>query len=130
MNPQASTSLVYCFESTSESIRLAKTSQTGKDICLSATSYHPEAWSPSWTVRTIVSALRSHMATKAVEVGGIEASAARRLVLAYRCVLWSYVGGVESFHLVANPDHGRKCRRRHSHARTTLGAVSGPIPLT
>lgn len=60
--------------------------QVGADICLSATSFHQETWQPVWTVRTLVSALRSHMATKAVEVGGIEASAARRLVLAHRSV--------------------------------------------
>lgn len=58
--------------------------EVGADICLSATAFHQETWQPVWTVRTLVSALRSHMATKAVEIGGIEASARRRQVLAQR----------------------------------------------
>lgn len=58
--------------------------EVGADICLSATAFHQETWQPVWTVRTLVSALRSHMATKAVEVGGIECSARRRRVLAQR----------------------------------------------
>jgi ubiquitin-protein ligase len=58
--------------------------EVGADICLSATAFHQETWQPVWTVRTLVSALRSHMATKAVEVGGIECSARRRRMLAQR----------------------------------------------
>lgn len=58
--------------------------EVGVDICLSATAFHQETWQPVWTVRTLVSALRSHMATKAVEVGGIECSARRRRLLAQR----------------------------------------------
>lgn len=34
------------------------------DICLSASAFHQETWQPAWTVRTLVSALRAHMATK------------------------------------------------------------------
>lgn len=58
--------------------------EVGADICLSATAFHQETWQPVWTVRTLVSALRSHMTTKAVEVGGMECTARRRLVLAQR----------------------------------------------
>ncbi|EWM27260.1 ubiquitin-conjugating enzyme e2 j1 [Nannochloropsis gaditana] len=58
--------------------------EVGADICLSATSFHQETWQPVWTVRTLVSALRSHMATPAVEVGGMECSARRRKFLARR----------------------------------------------
>lgn len=58
--------------------------EVGADICLSATAFHQETWQPVWTVRTLVSALRSHMTTKALEVGGIECSARRRRLLAQR----------------------------------------------
>jgi len=34
--------------------------EVGKKICLSNTSYHPELWQPSWGIRTIMEALRSH----------------------------------------------------------------------
>jgi ubiquitin-conjugating enzyme E2 J1 len=38
--------------------------QVNADICLSASAFHQETWQPAWTVRTLVSALRAHMATK------------------------------------------------------------------
>jgi ubiquitin-conjugating enzyme E2 J1 len=38
--------------------------QVGRDICLSASAFHQETWQPAWTVRTLVQALRPHMATK------------------------------------------------------------------
>jgi ubiquitin-protein ligase len=49
------------------------------DICLSASSYHPESWSASWTIRTLVEALRLHMITPAQEIGGINQSYEERL---------------------------------------------------
>ena len=43
---------------------------TGEDICLSASSFHPESWTPRWTVLSLVEALRLHMLTTANEIGG------------------------------------------------------------
>mmetsp|Transcript_39535 Transcript_39535/g.95599 ORF Transcript_39535/g.95599 Transcript_39535/m.95599 type:complete len:408 (-) Transcript_39535:935-2158(-) len=40
------------------------------DICLSASSYHPESWTPRWTVLSLVQALRLHMLTNPQEIGG------------------------------------------------------------
>ena len=42
----------------------------GADICLSASSFHPESWTPRWTVLSLVEALRIHMLTTAQEIGG------------------------------------------------------------
>ena len=41
------------------------------DICLSASSYHPETWSPQWTILALVQSLRLHFLTEANEIGGI-----------------------------------------------------------
>jgi ubiquitin-protein ligase len=41
------------------------------DICLSASSYHPESWTPRWTVVSLVHALRLHMLTTGQEIGGL-----------------------------------------------------------
>eukprot|EP00736_Rhodelphis_marinus_P011380 Rmarinus@m.15260 len=38
--------------------------EVGKKICLSNTSHHPELWQPSWSVRTIITALISFMPSK------------------------------------------------------------------
>lgn len=43
---------------------------TGEDICLSASAFHPESWTPQWTVLSLVEALRLHMLTTANEIGG------------------------------------------------------------
>jgi ubiquitin-conjugating enzyme E2 J1 len=37
--------------------------ETGVKICLSISSYHPETWRPSWSIRTALVALISFMAT-------------------------------------------------------------------
>ena len=37
--------------------------ETGKKICLSMSSYHPELWQPAWGIRTIMEALRSFFPT-------------------------------------------------------------------
>lgn len=47
---------------------------TGQDICLSASSFHPETWTPRWTVLSLVDALRLHMLTTANEIGGKNAT--------------------------------------------------------
>jgi ubiquitin-protein ligase len=44
------------------------------DICLSASSYHPESWSPRWSVLSLVQALRLHMLTNPQEIGGKSSS--------------------------------------------------------
>mmetsp|Transcript_7507 Transcript_7507/g.10019 ORF Transcript_7507/g.10019 Transcript_7507/m.10019 type:complete len:323 (-) Transcript_7507:79-1047(-) len=64
--------------------------QVHHDICLSASAYHPETWQPTWTVTTLVTALRTHMLSDPHEIGGIATSAEtkRRLALtsqSYRC---------------------------------------------
>ena len=50
----------------------------GHDICLSASNYHPESWTPKWTVLSLVEALRIHMITQANEIGGTTATPAER----------------------------------------------------
>ena len=53
------------------------------NICLSASSYHPETWTASWTIRTLTQALRLHMLTHGNEIGGISTcSNAERSALA------------------------------------------------
>jgi len=57
--------------------------EINKDICFSgATAYHPENWDMSWNLRTITLALKSHMLTKAQEVGGVSSTKERKERLA------------------------------------------------
>ena len=60
----------------------------GMDICLSASAYHPESWSPRWTVVSLVDALRLHMLTTANEIGGLEASSEVRRRMAVESRFW------------------------------------------
>ena len=60
----------------------------GMDICLTASSYHPETWSPRWTVLALVNALRLHMLTTANEIGGCVKSDQVRRELAIKSRLW------------------------------------------
>eukprot|EP00968_Pinguiococcus_pyrenoidosus_P006555 scaffold438_cov250-Pinguiococcus_pyrenoidosus.AAC.21 len=77
--------------------RIQMLNQSGRfrqktDICLSASSYHQETWRPSWTVRTLVTALAPHMLSPAVEIGGVDQTYQRRRAFAeksrsFRCPL-------------------------------------------
>jgi ubiquitin-protein ligase len=60
----------------------------GEDICLSASAFHPETWTPRWTILSLVDALRMHMLTTANEIGGIDASIKRRRQLALASRHW------------------------------------------
>ena len=39
--------------------------QTHQKICLSVSAYHPEAWNPAWSIRTVLLAIIGFMPTKA-----------------------------------------------------------------
>lgn len=65
----------------------------GEDICLSASSYHPETWSPRWTVLSLVDALRIHMLTTANEIGGVNSSDEKRRSYADSSRSW-FIPGV------------------------------------
>jgi ubiquitin-protein ligase len=52
--------------------------QPGVSICLSFSSYHPERWLPSWTVRTCIEALQHFMTNDEAGVGAISASPSQR----------------------------------------------------
>lgn len=58
-----------------------------KKLCLTFTSFHPETWTPTWTIETMCEALRAFMLTAAEgAVGGIDAPADARKVMAKESV--------------------------------------------
>jgi ubiquitin-protein ligase len=63
------------------------------DICLSASDFHPETWTASWTVRTLIESLRLHMLTTANEIGGLQASHAQKVTLARASRRWRAMVG-------------------------------------
>lgn len=69
--------------------------QPHTDICLSASAFHPESWTPRWTVLSLVHALRLHMLTNPQEIGGIMSNAEETLEYARRSLTWrvSWVTG-------------------------------------
>ncbi len=63
------------------------------DICLSASSYHPETWSPQWTIYALVQSLRIHFLTDPNEIGGIafcSMADKKRLALQSRSWRWRF----------------------------------------
>jgi ubiquitin-protein ligase len=73
----------------------------GEDICLSASSYHPETWTPRWTVLSLVDALRLHMLTTANEIGGVLASEEKRRQYALASRSWKCNGIANHERMVA-----------------------------
>eukprot|EP00978_Attheya_sp_CCMP212_P003301 scaffold6819_cov51-Attheya_sp.AAC.7 len=72
---------------------------TGEDICLSASAFHPETWTPRWTVSSLVAALRMHMLTTANEIGGMHGSDELRRSLARQSRTW-HAGIINHAHMV------------------------------
>eukprot|EP00980_Cylindrotheca_fusiformis_P008005 scaffold1706_cov116-Cylindrotheca_fusiformis.AAC.8 len=58
------------------------------NICLSASSYHPESWTPRWTVLSLVQALRLHMLTNPQEIGAKLSSYEEKLEYARQSLSW------------------------------------------
>lgn len=57
-------------------------------ICLSATSYHPESWQPSWGIRSLLTALIPFLASNMSGIGAIKMSDDERRILARRSQYW------------------------------------------
>ncbi|KAL7507414.1 hypothetical protein ACHAXN_004604 [Cyclotella atomus] len=74
----------------------------GEDICLSASNYHPETWSPRWTVLSLVDALRIHMLTTANEIGGVNSSDDKRRSYAESSRSWFIPGVADHRQMVAD----------------------------
>ena len=56
--------------------------QVNKRICFSFSDFHPELWSPAWSVDSILSGLVSFMLDDELTTGGVRASEAERRKLA------------------------------------------------
>ncbi|XP_065837843.1 ubiquitin-conjugating enzyme E2 J1-like [Oscarella lobularis] len=64
--------------------------ELGKKICLSISAHHPETWQPSWSIRTVLVAIRSFMPTKGGgAIGALDYTPQERQALAKRSVNWS-----------------------------------------
>lgn len=74
----------------------------GEDICLSASNYHPESWTPRWTVLGLVQALRLHMLTTANEIGGLNASEETRRRLARESREWRHPGLADHARMISD----------------------------
>lgn len=72
-----------------------------KDICLSASSYHPELWQPEWKLHDLVIALRSYMLSSPREIGGVHSTDEEKRILAKNSR--SFVCSICSL------DHGALC---------------------
>ncbi|KAH8606990.1 putative Ubiquitin conjugating enzyme [Trypanosoma vivax] len=53
-----------------------------RNICLSITHYHPESWSPVWTVKMMLAGLLSFMTESAITSGSVEHTVEERVRLA------------------------------------------------
>ena len=62
---------------------------TGRKLCLSISSYHPETWSPMWGPRTIINGISSFMAEESVGIGSMLESNEKRQKLADASGEWN-----------------------------------------
>ena len=82
----------------------------GVDICLSASSYHPESWTPRWTVMSLVQALRLHMLTNPQEIGGKISTLEETLEFARKSLVWRVTWRAGKTQITV--DHARLLQQR------------------
>lgn len=77
------------------------------DICLSASAYHPEAWTPRWSIFGMVNALRLHMLSSPNEIGAKTSTTAETLEFARLSLTWkkTWVDGTGSKKKCITVDH-------------------------
>jgi ubiquitin-protein ligase len=75
------------------------------DICLSASAYHPESWTPRWTVLSLVQALRLHMLTNPQEIGGMSSNLEDTLDYARESLVWKLA--FKAGKTTISVDHGK-----------------------
>jgi ubiquitin-conjugating enzyme E2 J2 len=63
--------------------------ETGKPICTSFSSFHPETWNPTWSVSSILMGLLSFMAEESDSVGSMRVGNEHRLELASKSLSWN-----------------------------------------
>ena len=56
--------------------------ETGKRVCLTISDFHPETWSPLWTVGSILTGIVSFMNSDELTTGGLMASVTERKTMA------------------------------------------------
>ena len=79
------------------------------DICLSASAYHPESWTPRWTVLSLVQALRLHMLTNPQEIGGMTSSTEETYEYAKKSAAWTLAWRAGKVKI--RVDHGEMIRQ-------------------
>lgn len=105
---------------------------TGQDICLSASAYHPESWTPKWTVISLVDALRLHMLTTANEIGGKDASPEERRRLARGSRTW-HIGHIDHQRMIRDgtfPWHDEDGEMSEEEARVDNEGTDGGVQVT
>jgi ubiquitin-protein ligase len=96
------------------------------DICLSASAYHPESWTPRWTVLSLVQALRLHMLTNSQEIGGMTSSGEDTFEYAEKSVTWKLEWKAGKVMIVV--DHGEMIRQGAILMQEEEEEVDLPIP--
>lgn len=89
--------------------------QPHADICLSASSYHPESWTPKWNILALVQALRLHMITNPNELGGISRTRQEIMDLARQSLYWKVSWKVGNTWVTVDHAKLRKQRVLHSY---------------
>lgn len=63
--------------------------EIGGKICLNASAHHPELWQPTWSIRTLLSAIIGFMITESQgAIGAVDMSKEKRKQLAKESVHW------------------------------------------
>jgi ubiquitin-conjugating enzyme E2 J2 len=100
--------------------------EPGKKICTSMTSYHPESWSPIWTISTIMSGFISFMLSEERSTGCIRTSNSVRVQLAKESL--EYNDRFPQYKLLLSEKVEKiMCRRAEESALGSDGADGGQV---
>ncbi|KAI9859311.1 MAG: hypothetical protein M1824_003825 [Vezdaea acicularis] len=102
--------------------------EVNRDICLSISGFHEEAWQPAWGIRTALLAIRGHMSEDAKgQIGGLEMVEDGRRELSKKSRQWvcSECGGTNGERM---KEWEAECRRIEMEQKGGKGRKLGSIP--
>ena len=111
--------------------------ESNKTICTTHSNYHPESWTPAWSVRTILIGLVSHMLGSDGGVGTISSSNLTKSNLAKNSMAWNmndnkfldvfaeYLNLFSNFEAVVEVDNKNRLKTKLIDSLPTIGLIAG-----
>ena len=105
--------------------------ETGKKICLSISSFHPANWQPSWSIRTVLTALTAFFPTPAAgAIGSLDYTETEKAALAVKSRHFTCPHCSLSNEQIMESARQRQLQQQQEKANASTSSASSPSAST